>query len=78
MQQVLTFNWIGLLQLIVLWMLIVFVAVWVLDWLFPPLHRDESELPTSGSARQPNVSSAAVPIATGGYQSVGPMFPCRR
>ncbi len=54
MQQVLTFNWIGLLQLIVLWMLIVFVAVWVLDWLFPPLHRDESELPTSGSARQPN------------------------
>lgn len=45
------FNWFGLVQLIVLWLLVVVAAVWVLDWLFPPLRRDESELPTT--PRQP-------------------------
>ncbi|HNP87642.1 MAG TPA: VC_2705 family sodium/solute symporter [Kouleothrix sp.] len=53
MQTITAFNWFGLVQLIVLWLLVVLVAVWVLDWLFPPLRRDESELPAPRQPTQP-------------------------
>ena len=39
------FNWLGLLQLIALWLLVVFAALRVFDVLFPRLRRDDGEPP---------------------------------
>src|SRR5262245_5236360 len=46
-----SFNWLGLLQLFVLWLLVVFAALRVLDVLFPRLRRDDGEAPAA--TRQP-------------------------
>ena len=48
------FNWLGLFQLITLWLLVVFAALGVLDWLFPQLRRDESEAAPLNGARAPS------------------------
>src|SRR2546430_101007 len=41
-----TFNWFGLLQLALLWLVVVFLALRALDLLFPRLRRDDGEAPT--------------------------------
>jgi cation/acetate symporter len=56
-----TFNWLGLFQLIVLWLMAVFAALWVLDWLFPQLRRDEGDAPLTPGARQPAAPPSVLP-----------------
>lgn len=38
-----SFNWLGLLPLVGLWLLAVFVSLRVLEWLFPRIHRGEAD-----------------------------------
>src|SRR4051812_6312373 len=40
------FDWFGLLQLALLWLVVVFLALRALDLLFPRLRRDDGEAPT--------------------------------
>src|SRR5689334_21707095 len=48
------FNWLALLQLVGMWLLVVFAALRVLDLLFPRLRRDDGESRSAPAApRQP-------------------------
>ncbi|MBK9944414.1 MAG: hypothetical protein IPP13_22680 [Kouleothrix sp.] len=75
-----TFNWLGLFQLIVLWLMAVFAALWVLDWLFPQLRRDEGDAPLTPGARQPAAPPSVLPARKAILPAIRmpPIIPCRR
>ena len=62
-----TFDWAGLLRLVLLWLVVVFLALRALDLLFPRLRRDDEEaspLPGASPAGQPAISVEAAALAT--------------
>src|SRR5204863_2490715 len=68
-----TFDWFGLLQLALLWLVVVFLALRALDLLFPRLRRDDGEAPTvatpgarpaAGAGRPMRAATGPRPAAT--------------